>query len=161
GLQPQRMFVTHAYAAAKSAAVGFVKAVASRYAAAGIRVNAVAPGLTATPMARRAAGDPDTVAYARSKQPLAEGMLPPESVAAAAGIRVNAVAPGLTATPMARRAAGDPDTVAYARSKQPLAEGMLPPESVAAAACFLLSDDARHVTGQVLAVDGGASVVEA
>lgn len=111
GLQPQRMFVTHAYAAAKSAAVGFVKAVASRY--------------------------------------------------AAAGIRVNAVAPGLTATPMARRAAGDPDTVAYARSKQPLAEGMLPPESVAAAACFLLSDDARHVTGQVLAVDGGASVVEA
>lgn len=111
GLHPQRMFVTHAYAAAKSSAIGFVRAVASRY--------------------------------------------------APAGIRVNAVAPGLTATPMAQRAANDPGTVAYAEKKQPLAGGMLPPESIAVAAAFLLSDDARHVTGQVLAVDGGSSVVEA
>jgi NAD(P)-dependent dehydrogenase (short-subunit alcohol dehydrogenase family) len=75
-------------------------------------------------------------------------------------IRVNAVAPGLVATPMAARAAGDPATVAYAASKQPLACGLLEPEDVGDAALFLLSPEARRITGQVLAVDGGWSVVE-
>jgi NAD(P)-dependent dehydrogenase (short-subunit alcohol dehydrogenase family) len=77
------------------------------------------------------------------------------------GIRVNALTPGLVDTPMAARAAADPETVAYARRKQPLAGGLLPPEAVARAALFLLSDDARYVTGQVIAVDGGWSVTEA
>jgi NAD(P)-dependent dehydrogenase (short-subunit alcohol dehydrogenase family) len=77
------------------------------------------------------------------------------------GIRVNVIAPGLVTTPMSSRAASDADTTAYAARKQPLAGGFLPPESVADAALFLLSDEARHVTGQHLAVDGGWGVTDA
>jgi NAD(P)-dependent dehydrogenase (short-subunit alcohol dehydrogenase family) len=76
------------------------------------------------------------------------------------GIRVNAVTPGLVATPMAARAAGDPATVAYAAAKQPLAGGLLEAEDVGDAALFLLSAEARRITGQSLAVDGGWSLSE-
>jgi NAD(P)-dependent dehydrogenase (short-subunit alcohol dehydrogenase family) len=74
------------------------------------------------------------------------------------GIRVNAVAPSVTDTPMARRAATDPVIVEFARHKQPLAGGLLDPDDVALAATYLLSDEARAVTGQLLAIDGGWSV---
>lgn len=77
------------------------------------------------------------------------------------GIRVNALAPGLVATPMSTRAQSDPVTAAYVTGKQPLAGGFLPASSVADAALFLLSDEARHITGQRLAVDGGWGVTEA
>lgn len=106
-----RLFATHAYAASKGATASLVRAMAAFYAPHGIRINAVAPGLVATPMARRAAADPATVAYARARQPLTGGFV----------------------------AAGD----------------------VAGVALFLLSDDARAVTGQVLAVDGGWAVSDA
>jgi NAD(P)-dependent dehydrogenase (short-subunit alcohol dehydrogenase family) len=76
------------------------------------------------------------------------------------GIRVNTIAPGSVATPMSARAAADPPTSAYVVAKQPLAAGFLPPESVADAALFLLSDEARHITGQRIAVDGGWGVTE-
>ena len=103
-----RHFGTHAYATAKGAQQALVTALAATYAPRSIRVNAIAPGLVDTPMAARAASDPQIQSYARAKQPLAGGMLDPSDVAAAAG--------------------------------------------------FLLSDDARMVTGQVLAVmAGGAS----
>ncbi|HEY3522350.1 MAG TPA: SDR family oxidoreductase [Candidatus Limnocylindrales bacterium] len=75
------------------------------------------------------------------------------------GIRVNVIAPGLTETPMSARAAADPETVAFAAVKQPLVEGFVSPADVADAAVFQLSDEARAITGQVLAVDGGWSVV--
>jgi NAD(P)-dependent dehydrogenase (short-subunit alcohol dehydrogenase family) len=72
------------------------------------------------------------------------------------GIRVNAVAPGLTRTPMSRRAQADDAILAFAPTKQPLTDdGFVEPEDVAAACAYLCSDDARLVTGQVLAVDAG------
>ena len=74
-------------------------------------------------------------------------------------IRVNAVAPSLTDTPMATRAAGDTRIRAYAARKQPLAGEMMDPIEVAHAAVYLLSDESRAVTGQLLKVDGGWSVV--
>jgi NAD(P)-dependent dehydrogenase (short-subunit alcohol dehydrogenase family) len=49
-----------------------------------IRVNVVAPGLTRTPMAGRAEGDPKIRAYAARKQPLAGEMMDPDEVAHAA-----------------------------------------------------------------------------
>ncbi|HYO18263.1 MAG TPA: SDR family oxidoreductase, partial [Dermatophilaceae bacterium] len=78
------LFATHAYAAAKAAEIGLVRAMAGTYAAQGIRVNALAPALVKTPMAARAAADPATVAFAQAKQSLVGGFLDPAAVTAAA-----------------------------------------------------------------------------
>lgn len=76
------------------------------------------------------------------------------------GIRVNAIAPALVATPMSQRAQNDAETMAYVARRQPLARGILQPEDLVGTALYLLSDDARMVTGQVITVDGGWSVSE-
>jgi NAD(P)-dependent dehydrogenase (short-subunit alcohol dehydrogenase family) len=70
-----RFFATHAYAAAKSAAIGFTKAIASYYAPKNIRCNVLAPGLVDTPMARRAAEDKSIRAFIKRKQPLDGGRI--------------------------------------------------------------------------------------
>src|SRR5262249_22937264 len=49
-----KYFATHAYAASKGAIIGLTRAMAAYYATSKIRVNAVAPGLTYTPMSQRA-----------------------------------------------------------------------------------------------------------
>lgn len=77
------MFATHAYAAIKGAEIALTISMASFYAPMGIRVNAVAPGLVDTPMAQRAAQDPDIVAFAARKQPLAGGLLEATDIAEA------------------------------------------------------------------------------
>lgn len=74
-------------------------------------------------------------------------------------IRVNVIAPALTDTPMSSRAADDPATVEFAARKQPLVGGFLAANDIAHGAVYLLSDEARAVTGQVLTIDGGWSVV--
>ena len=66
-------FSTHAYAAAKSAIIGFTKSVAAYYAKDNIRVNVIAPALVETPMAQRAANDDTIVSFIKSKQPLDGG----------------------------------------------------------------------------------------
>ncbi|QIK73169.1 SDR family oxidoreductase [Propioniciclava coleopterorum] len=84
GGHPAPGFATHAYAFAKAGIKGLVRAAAAHYAADGIQVNAVTPGLTRTPMAARAQGDPDVVAFATRKQPLAPGgFVDPDEVASA------------------------------------------------------------------------------
>ena len=78
------LFATHAYAAAKAATIGLVRAMAAYYGEHGIRVNALAPALVRTPMSARAAADPASVAFAEGRQPLAGGFLDPADVTAAA-----------------------------------------------------------------------------
>jgi NAD(P)-dependent dehydrogenase (short-subunit alcohol dehydrogenase family) len=78
------LFGTHAYAAARGATTGLMTAMAATYLADRIRVNGVAPSLTRTPMAARAAADERILAFARRKQPLAGEMLDPDEVALAA-----------------------------------------------------------------------------
>ncbi len=68
-------FSTHAYAAAKSAIIGFSKSVASSYAKNNVRVNVIAPGLVETPMAQRAANDEAILSFIKSKQPLDGGRI--------------------------------------------------------------------------------------
>lgn len=70
-------------------------------------------------------------------------------------IRVNAIAPGLVRTPMSARAQQDPMILDLMRAKQPLAEDLIGADDVARAACFLLGDESRHITGEVLSVDAG------
>ncbi len=74
------------------------------------------------------------------------------------GIRVNVIAPSLVATPMSERAQTDPQIMDLVRAKQPLAGGPLSPDDLVGTALFLLSDDARMVTGQVIDVDAGWSI---
>lgn len=73
-------FATHAYAASKGAIEAFTRAVAASYGSHGIRVNAIAPALVATPMSRRAQDDPAIQAYLARKQPLAGGPIDPDDV---------------------------------------------------------------------------------
>lgn len=68
-------FATHAYAAAKSAIVGFVKSVAAYYAPQNIRVNMVAPSLVETPMSQRAVNDDAIMSFIKTKQPLDGGRI--------------------------------------------------------------------------------------
>jgi len=89
-------FATHAYAAAKGAINALTRTMASYYAPKGIRVNAVAPGVTRTPMAQRAADDPDIVAFTAWKQPLVGGLLEPEHVAGAAAFLLSRDALAIT-----------------------------------------------------------------
>jgi NAD(P)-dependent dehydrogenase (short-subunit alcohol dehydrogenase family) len=68
------------------------------------------------------------------------------------GIRVNAVAPGWINTPMTSAVPEEARQRAIAES--PLGR-LGEPDDVARATMFLVSDLGRHVTGQVLRVDGG------
>ena len=76
-------------------------------------------------------------------------------------IRFNVIAPALVDTPLAERAVANEEIMKYVATKQPLDGGRIGvPEDLDAAAVFLLSDQSRFVTGQVLTVDGGWSVTE-
>lgn len=74
------------------------------------------------------------------------------------GIRVNAVAPGGTVTPMTN-ALGDntPETTtAMIASTSPLGFACMP-EDIANGIMYLLSEEARYVTGHTLVIDAGAT----
>jgi meso-butanediol dehydrogenase/(S,S)-butanediol dehydrogenase/diacetyl reductase len=74
------------------------------------------------------------------------------------GVRANCICPGFVATPMNAGVHDDPDAVARIAEGIPLGRIARPGE-IASVACHLLGDDASYVNGQVLAVDGGATVV--
>jgi NAD(P)-dependent dehydrogenase (short-subunit alcohol dehydrogenase family) len=74
-------------------------------------------------------------------------------------IRVNVIAPALVETPMSQRALGNDAIMDFINRKQPLDGGRVGvPEDLDGAALFLLSRQAKFITGQVLAVDGGWTV---
>jgi meso-butanediol dehydrogenase / (S,S)-butanediol dehydrogenase / diacetyl reductase len=77
-------FSTHAYAASKGGIVALTRAIAVTYAPRGLRCNAIAPSLIATPMSMRAQNDPRIGARLPQLQPLSGDFGRPEDVAAAA-----------------------------------------------------------------------------
>ena len=77
-------FATHAYAASKGAIEALTRATAASYAPYGIRINAIAPSLVATPMSERAQSDPAILGYLRDKQPLAAGPIDADAVTSVA-----------------------------------------------------------------------------
>ncbi|MDR7574067.1 MAG: SDR family oxidoreductase [Armatimonadota bacterium] len=95
---------------------------------------------------------PGRVAYAASKAAVDHLTRTLAVEWAPRGIRVNAVAPGYVRTEQVARLLAEAGQQITART--PLGR-LAEPEDVAAAVCFLLSPAARHITGVVLAVDGG------
>jgi 3-oxoacyl-[acyl-carrier protein] reductase len=75
--------------------------------------------------------------------------------AASRGITANAVAPGFIDTPMTQAL---PDQRREELKKQVLLGSLGTPADVAGAVAFLVSEDARYITGQVITVDGGISL---
>jgi dehydrogenase/reductase SDR family member 4 len=73
------------------------------------------------------------------------------------GVRVNVVAPGTTRTDMIRSLTAQPGWLDAVEARTPL-ERIGEPEDVAGAILFMASEAARHVTGQVLVVDGGETI---
>lgn len=71
---------------------------------------------------------------------------------AARNIRVNAVAPGFIETAMTD---GIPEKIREGMIASIPMGRMGQPEDIARAVCFLASDDASYITGQILVVDGG------
>jgi NAD(P)-dependent dehydrogenase (short-subunit alcohol dehydrogenase family) len=74
------------------------------------------------------------------------------------GVRVNAVAPGWIDTKLAAGAVRDPERSRKIMDRLPM-KRFGEPADVGAAIAFLASDDARYITGAVLPVDGGYSIM--
>ncbi|GFR48825.1 hypothetical protein Agub_g10778 [Astrephomene gubernaculifera] len=77
---------------------------------------------------------------------------------AGAGIRVNSVAPWYTATDLALQVLQNESFKAEVLSRTPL-KRIAQPEEVAGTVAYLCSPAAAYVTGQIIQVDGGYSVM--
>lgn len=87
-----------------------------------------------------------------------EGMTRALAAELAPVVRVNCIAPSLTRTPLAEKLLSSPERKAAGAERHPL-KRVGEPNDIAAMAEFLLSDDARWITGQVIGVDGGMSAI--
>ena len=72
-------------------------------------------------------------------------------------VRANCICPGATDTPMTGGVFREGEIAKRTKRGIPLGR-VAEPHEIGAVACFLLSDEASYVNGQILAVDGGATV---
>lgn len=101
-------------------------------------------------------GEPGQTNYAAAKAGLLGLTKALAQEVASRNIRVNAVAPGFIETDMT---AGLPDKYRESVIGKIALGTFGQPEDIANAVAFLVSDEARYVTGQTLAVDGGMTFV--
>lgn len=71
------------------------------------------------------------------------------------GINVNAVAPGWVETGMTEKALGDDEQRSSIAAQVPIG-AIATPEDIAAPIAFLCTEWARHITGEILNVNGGS-----
>lgn len=73
-------------------------------------------------------------------------------------IRVNAIAPSLTQTPLTEKLLNSETKLQTSKDRHPL-KAIGSPVDIAKMAAFLLSDDSKWITGQIMHVDGGLSAI--
>jgi NAD(P)-dependent dehydrogenase (short-subunit alcohol dehydrogenase family) len=100
-------------------------------------------------------GLPGQVAYAASKAGQLGMVRTLAGENAARGITVNAILPGLVAT---EQVLGMPAEVRERALRAAPTGRMVEPAEIAAAVAFLAGPDAAQISGQAIAVDGGASL---
>ena len=74
------------------------------------------------------------------------------------GIRINAVSPGVIRTPGVERYFEEQPEMEEGLRRAAVMNRLGEPEEIAEAVCFLCSDRASFITGQILSVDGGGAV---
>jgi NAD(P)-dependent dehydrogenase (short-subunit alcohol dehydrogenase family) len=102
-------------------------------------------------------GDPGKVAYCSSKSALLAGARAMALELAGKKIRCNCVLPGIVKTPMTEKLFESipPEARQKIIESHPL--GLGSPDDVANLLCFLISDQARWITGSEYVIDGGYS----
>lgn len=93
-------------------------------------------------------------AYCASKAAL-DGLMKALAVELGPEVRVNSVLPGGVRTPMTEAMFDDPTTAERLTRDYPLGVGL--PSDIINAVAFLISDEARWITGHQMVVDGGRS----
>ncbi len=126
----------------------------------------IAPG-----MCRRGSGAIINISSISGQRPQLEGLLYSTTKAALImmtkcyalelgpqGVRVNAIAPGLIQTVLSEYYWKDETRLAERLERQPI-KHLGQPEEIAEVAVMLAGDKASYLTGQVITVDGGATLV--
>ncbi|MDQ7910462.1 SDR family oxidoreductase [Phytohabitans sp. ZYX-F-186] len=106
-------------------------------------------------------GSADLLAYQTSKHAVLGILHGAAMYGGPLGVRVNAVAPGIVPTDLfaaTPEAVGGKDDMVRRASSTPLRRAGTG-DDVAGVVAFLLSDEAAYMTGEVVSVDGGASIV--
>ena len=103
-------------------------------------------------------GSPYVPAYSASKGGIAQLTKSLAAAWAREGIRVNAVAPGWIETELTRPLVEDAERSAPILSRTPMNRWGRP-DDIAGVVRFLLSDEARFMTGAIVPVDGGYAAV--
>jgi len=102
-------------------------------------------------------GLPGQVAYAASKSGQLGMVQTLASENAAHGITVNAILPGLVAT---EQVLGMPEEVLQRALQSVPDRRLIEPSEIASAVAFLAGQEAARISGQAIAVDGGASLTQ-
>lgn len=87
-----------------------------------------------------------------------EGLTKSLAAELAPKIRVNAIAPSLTKTPLSKQLTSDENKIKASAEKHPL-KSIGDPADIAALATFLVSQNAKWITGQIIHADGGLSTL--